>query len=303
MRFAKIIFILYCAVALISCQTFSCDLGELLSKIENVDQDMVSSVLEVGRQMNISSQNDISQRSSVSSNQFSNSKELLLNDSSQKALKTLVLKVQQDTNASVLSNAILLIQQLCETFSKLLFSIMFDPINKQLSGITTMSKWSEKAPGGALTSQLPTFSMLPQEYITQIGQHLITLPQHIEPFVVDDNPALQLALKNGKLPYILEQSSSHLTDVLLGSVAQGTSQTYCDTIIRIQHMTSASVKQLITDIEYLCNVLDDLGLKPADNDSLQIVLNLLSVPQDQYAKTSQGKPGHLVSAVRRMRNL
>lgn len=179
---------------------------------------------------------------------------------------------------------------------------MFDPINKQLTSITSMQVWSERKSGSALTDDLPTFSLAPQEYITQIGQHLITLPQHIEPFVVDDNPALQLALKNGKLTYMVEQHACHLTDVLLGSVAQGTSQTYCDTIIRIQHLTPMSVKQLVTDIEYLCNVLDDLGLKPGDNDGLQIVLSLLSVSRDHYAIVSHGRPAHLVNAIRRMRD-
>ncbi|CAM1154693.1 COG7 (predicted) [Pycnogonum litorale] len=180
---------------------------------------------------------------------------------------------------------------------------MFDPINKQLGKIPTLGVWSEKSSGGALTSDLPTFSFSPQEYITQIGQHLITLPQHIEPFVVDDNPALSLALKNGKLPYIMDQNSSHLADVLLGSLAQGTTQTYCETIIRINQLTSASTKQLITDIDYLFNVLDDLGLKPGDVDPLQVALKLLEAGRDQFSIVSHSKPAHLVSAIRRMRNI
>ena len=37
--------------------------------------------------------------------------------------------------------------------------------------------------------------------VFQIGQFLLTLPQHLEPFTLEDNPAVLVALKYGKLPY------------------------------------------------------------------------------------------------------
>jgi hypothetical protein len=56
-----------------------------------------------------------------------------------------------------------------------------------------------------MTSDLPTFSLSPQEYITKIGQYLMTLPQQLEPFTMEDNPAIIAALKHGKLPFTDEQ--------------------------------------------------------------------------------------------------
>lgn len=47
--------------------------------------------------------------------------------------------------------------------------------------------------------------MTPQEYITKIGQYLLTLPQNFESFIMQDNLQLIVALKNGKLPYLEEQ--------------------------------------------------------------------------------------------------
>ena len=52
---------------------------------------------------------------------------------------------------------------------------------------------------------LPLFSLTPQEYITKIGQYLLTLPQNFEPFTMQDNPNLIIALKYGKLPYLDEK--------------------------------------------------------------------------------------------------
>ena len=51
------------------------------------------------------------------------------------------------------------------------------------------------------------FSLTPQEYITKIGQYLLTLPQNFEPFTMQDSAQLIIALKNGKLPYLEEKGN------------------------------------------------------------------------------------------------
>ena len=35
----------------------------------------------------------------------------------------------------------------------------------------------------------------------QVGQYMMTLPQHLEPFTMQDNPAVLVALRHGRLPY------------------------------------------------------------------------------------------------------
>jgi hypothetical protein len=57
---------------------------------------------------------------------------------------------------------------------------------------------------------LPLYSLTPQEYITKIGQYLLTLPQNFEPFAMQDSPQLIIALKYGKLPYLDEKGKRHL---------------------------------------------------------------------------------------------
>ena len=34
-----------------------------------------------------------------------------------------------------------------------------------------------------------------------VGQYMMTLPQHLEPFTMQDNPAVLVALRHGRLPY------------------------------------------------------------------------------------------------------
>ena len=43
----------------------------------------------------------------------------------------------------------------------------------------------------------------------QIGQYLMSLPLHLEPFVTQEDPALEVALHAGKLPFPPEQGYWH----------------------------------------------------------------------------------------------
>ena len=47
----------------------------------------------------------------------------------------------------------------------------------------------------------------------QIGQYIMSLPLHLEPFVTQEDPALELALHAGKLPFPPEQGDG-LTSTL-----------------------------------------------------------------------------------------
>merc|ERR1712004_239516 len=98
-----------------------------------------------------------------------------------------------------------------------------------------MEMWSSETAGGALASDLPNFSLSPLEYITKVGQYLLTLPQQLEPFTLQDNPTLIVALKYGKLPYNTQQEfqEEHLADIWLESVARGTMQTCIEQVLRI----------------------------------------------------------------------
>ena len=45
------------------------------------------------------------------------------------------------------------------------------------------------------SATLPDFSFSPGEYITCIGEYLMTLPQHLEPYMSQDNAALCRAFR------------------------------------------------------------------------------------------------------------
>lgn len=50
--------------------------------------------------------------------------------------------------------------------------------------------------------------------LLQIGQYLMSLPLHLEPFVTQEDPALEMALHAGKLPFPPEQGFSPAVSIL-----------------------------------------------------------------------------------------
>ncbi|XP_007903979.1 conserved oligomeric Golgi complex subunit 7 isoform X1 [Callorhinchus milii] len=189
---------------------------------------------------------------------------------------------------------------------QLAFDSVFLPIQRQLHLVPKMEAWSSGSAGETMTDDLPTFSLSPLEYISNIGQYIMSLPLHLEPFVTQEDPGLELALHAGKLPYPPEQGDElpeldNVADYWLGSIARATMHTYCESILQIPELTPHSTKQLVTDLDYLSNVMDALGLQPSR--ALQQVSSLLRAKPEEVRQAAKGLPRRLSSAVIAMRCL
>lgn len=279
--------------------------GDVILHAEELDQLLISSVVStVGKYVNISSPSHQHSRTSVKLSPFRDYKTLLLasNDDRQ-ALQLLMKQLDTGDSVTLLESARQDIHTLCSHVHQFAFDIVFAPLKLHLADVPTMPVWKSETTGMALTSNLPDFSLAPQEYITQVGQYLMTLPQQLEPFTMSDNPMLAVALRHGKLPYISElaEVSESTSNQWLESVARGTVHVFTEHILKIRELTEQSTKQLIMDIEYLMNVLDDLGLEATDN--IKTLLTLLQAAPDQYSELAEQSPQRLAGAVASLRRL
>nr|CAD7442660.1 unnamed protein product [Timema bartmani] len=320
------------------CLTLLQNVGELLNQLKQLDRDLSMSVIDVSRKME--GQKD--------GNPFTCYNNLLLNSSGQKEFHSLVSSIQEGEEMSLLEFIALPLKKLCSDVHHTTFQVIFAPISSQLDLVQSAPAWSATSKQTVtVTPDLPDFSYVPQEYITQIkdemvwayegrgsrlekwrgsggsrektekkmdrhckgrhpqeiGQYLMTLPQHLEPFLLQDNPSLTLALQVADAEYgsLSRDTEGGLADVLLGIIARGTCQTYCENIMGICELTPTAGKQLATDIDYLGNVLEDLGLNLSDH--LQQVTTLLRLSSEEYQTKSSGCSPRLVAAVRQMRNI
>lgn len=75
-----------------------------------------------------------------------------------------------------------------------IYETLMSPIRQQVSQIGGPEWDNIISNSGGLTEDLPEFGLAPMEYITQVGQYLMMLPQHLEPFVLNENKGLARAL-------------------------------------------------------------------------------------------------------------
>ncbi|XP_074109014.1 conserved oligomeric Golgi complex subunit 7 [Cotesia typhae] len=193
------------------------------------------------------------------------------------------------------------INQLCLSLYRGTYDVIFGPIYTQLLIIKTL-KWRRVDKIAANEVDLPDYSFIPQEFITLVGQYLMTLPQHLEPFLLTDNPSLNYALKmaDDKFNH-MESGSGGFTGIFLGIVAKDACQMFLDQILGICELDGKGCKQLAVDINYLGNILEELGLKLTDN--LNAVALLLRLNPEEYLEGSVGFNPRIVAAVRQMRNI
>ncbi|PSN54981.1 Conserved oligomeric Golgi complex subunit 7 [Blattella germanica] len=279
------------------CLTLLQNVGELLNQLRQLDRDVTKCLLEDSRKLN-------SIEGSKETNVFSQYKYLLLSPAGQKEFDALVSNVQEGEESLLVEHITMSLNKLCSDVHHTTFKVIFAPISAQLEQVQSAPAWSkESRQAMTVAPDLPDFSFVPQEYITQIGQYLMTLPQHLEPFLLQDNPSLTLALQVADAEYgmLYGETEGGFADILLCIIARGTCQTYCDNILSICELGPSSCKQLATDIDYLGNVLEDLGLSLSEH--LQQVSTLLRLSPEEYQTKSSGCSPRLVAAVRQMRNI
>lgn len=76
------------------------------------------------------------------------------------------------------------------------------------------------------------------------------LPQHLEPFLLRENPALNCALKAADQEYnsLTDEEEGRVANVLLSIIARGTCRSYCDNILTICELKPSACRQLANDI-------------------------------------------------------
>lgn len=183
---------------------------------------------------------------------------------------------------------------------------VLSPLRLKLAEVGDKAKWVADDDSG--------FSLSPLSYITQVGEQFLTLPQHLEPFLSDDDDSVELAFKHSKLASLTEATAAadgsgdsderSVADDWLGIIATRTMESYVREIVKIKAMSRHGAKQLATDIDYVCNVLQALDVS-ASND-LQCCNQLLSVDADGFAATAAAAAADapaIATAIKKMRKL
>lgn len=189
------------------------------------------------------------------------------------------------------------IKPICEYVHDTTLASIFAPIDKQMAHIVLESGNCED--GG--DNDLPDYSFAPQEFITIVGQYLLTLPQHLEPLLLTPNQQLRAGLELCDDRYARNSTNEASADILLSLLVDECCALYTERIGKISKIDAIAAKQLACDIEYLGSVIEELGLSLSTN--LHQTITLMRAPVENYLGVSAGCDPRLVTAIRQMRKI
>eukprot|EP00741_Cyanophora_paradoxa_P025709 tig00000388_g24810.t1 len=193
------------------------------------------------------------------------------------------------------------LQALYTALRSLVYDAATHAVRLKLAPIPSLPVWASEpapAPSGLM---LPVFSLSPLEYVTQVGEHLLTLPQQLEPFAAaaaaggaghaslplfEDFPSPAAPAPEGEEED--EEAAGAFAAGWIAAVAKGTAQMYVEQILQIPNLGATGSRQLATDIGYLSNVMSALGV--AVEAPLRAAQRLLGASRDEFLDAVEDDP-------------
>jgi len=128
----------------------------------------------------------------------------------------------------------------------------------------------------------------------------MTLPQHLEPYMSQDNAALCRAFRESVFPGssaldLQATAAQSPADFLLGCISASTCTSYLSYISSIPSLTASSARQLAVDISYLREILEDLG-HPLSSDLTSVAI-LSKIQPAEFNSNAIGSGGHSARAI------
>ncbi|KAM7534197.1 hypothetical protein Aperf_G00000105611 [Anoplocephala perfoliata] len=218
---------------------------------------------------------------------------------------------------------------LCKAAVAMAQRVALTPVNDILAVVPKMPIWASSPASGEAT--LPDLAYLPQEYITQLGQYIFNLPEHLLPFM-DSNEDASSATNTDRsvslvhcLRFVVScKSEGQNTSVASGNRSRLTSSSsvenasspatitaWLDWLLSgqvpgnggksVPGLTTHGAKQLLTDLDYFLGLLEELGLpQPGD---LACLRDLVKATPEEFKRLSSDKPPRLVAGVINLRML
>ena len=222
------------------------------------------------------------------------------------SLNELYLSVQELRESQSISGMCYLnaisVKNLNNQTGTLLFSSLTYRIAQSLQQSTLQAVYTER--GAEVQGE---FDPAPSNFITEIGDYLLTLPQLIEPFISGDNPGLfwslsELEVKPAEtdvfqvfsMKRFAHDSFRHILESVLGMVCLFTQEKYLNFVIYLTHLTEHGVSQVSTDIVYFKNILGALEMELLE-DLASLHSLLESSPQELQLQLKESRfPDHFI---------
>jgi len=190
---------------------------------------------------------------------------------------------------------------LLRTVEKFIYDALLGRVSLELKGIASSDVWNAKPAESAY--KLPTFSAYPQERMTNAGEYLLSLPQHLDG-INDDDLARTSSLATSD-----DESASRdmaTSEDWIAKIAEASADLVLKEVQTIPSLTDQGAAQLSADLEYFSNIVTALSLTPPS--ALLAWYKCVSASRDEYdefARTAatEGIDARVVKAAAAVRGI
>mmetsp|Transcript_10771 Transcript_10771/g.32971 ORF Transcript_10771/g.32971 Transcript_10771/m.32971 type:complete len:735 (+) Transcript_10771:127-2331(+) len=151
------------------------------------------------------------------------------------------------------------LRHLLKQSKDLVFESIFYNIRRSLQSLPRAYNWASDQHGDSEGADLPEFSLSPLPYATEIGEHMLKIPQQLEPYIPDEADIV-LASPSGT-----DSSDVNFAQRWIANVAQGAMTLFVDQILRLSRISQSGASQLAVDLEYVCSVMSALGVSISES--------------------------------------
>ena len=154
----------------------------------------------------------------------------------------------------IFASSIGVVEEMANCVFEWVFALPLRPVEVLLEGVPGLSSWSSSAAKSG-AADIPSFGFDPQEYITRIGNYLLTLPQIIDPVLSSESPSMK-KLKNILLFHGIPppDDSTSLAEAWIQATVFESTLIVTSVLTRTKHLTSFGIRQLTADLSNHKNI-------------------------------------------------
>eukprot|EP01105_Mastigella_eilhardi_P025971 TRINITY_DN7276_c0_g1_i1.p1 TRINITY_DN7276_c0_g1~~TRINITY_DN7276_c0_g1_i1.p1 ORF type:complete len:818 (-),score=239.22 TRINITY_DN7276_c0_g1_i1:43-2196(-) len=211
-----------------------------------------------------------------------------ITDQQLQQLRSWLLSMEDRTMAChILAGVVQLANTFTTAVQTLCFDVVFSFVKSCLNAVPKLEEWKLLKNANPRIEDFNT----PLPYITKIGEHLLTLPGQLEPFI--DDSQLGAVSPKGAAGGVTSFAAQ-----CIQTVGRATVTNFLQRIGEIPALTPLGAKQLAVDIAYLVTVLGALAVTPSP--TLTSLLSVLQEPT-QTQRTGDTLDLFVSSLVKKLR--
>ena len=225
-------------------------------------------------------------------------------------LRALLDRAARDPGFRALPSGTARVSAFSDASRAFVLDALLSKVRGEFEGVSRRREWNKKAADSEF--QLPTFSAYPQEYMTNAGEYLLSLPQHLEAIAEAKEEAKEEA-RNAEADVEAgdddaKTSTPDEPDIEAGEWMADVAEAACGLLLgevrRVRALSEPGAAQLAADIEYFINVVAALSLEPPR--ALVAYGACCAASRDSYAILSgddEGMDRDVMRAVAAMRGI